>query len=109
MKVAANGTLYAAVKTSYDTAGFPKIALLIRRPAGTWDNLYEIDESGTRANLLLNETEGKIRVVYTSTEGFANIVYKESPTSAISFGSAQPLLSGGLNNVTTAKTNWTNQ
>ena len=44
--VAADATLYAAVKTSYDTAGFPRIALLIRRPTGggpggTWDDLYE--------------------------------------------------------------------
>ena len=39
--------LYAAVKTSYDTPGYPKIALLIRRPAGTWDDLYSVDETGT--------------------------------------------------------------
>ncbi len=39
-KVAADGTLYAAVKTSYDTTGYPKIAMLIRRPGGTWDPLY---------------------------------------------------------------------
>ena len=29
--VASDGTLYAAVKTSYDTAGYPKIAMLVRR------------------------------------------------------------------------------
>ena len=51
--VASDTTLYAAVKTSYDTAGFPKIALLIRRPTGggpggTWDDLYEVDQSGTQ-------------------------------------------------------------
>ena len=46
--VAVDGTLYAAVKTSYDTAGQTKIALLVRRPSGVWDNLYEIDQAGTR-------------------------------------------------------------
>ena len=34
VKVAADGTLYAAVKTSYDTAGYTKIALIVRRPNG---------------------------------------------------------------------------
>ena len=43
--VASDGTLYAAVKTSYDTAGYPKIAMLIRRPNGTWDPLYEVDQN----------------------------------------------------------------
>ena len=32
--VASDATLYAAVKTSYDTGGYPKIALLVRRPTG---------------------------------------------------------------------------
>ena len=40
--VASDGTLYAAVKTSYDSSGQPKIALLVRRPSGVWDNLYDI-------------------------------------------------------------------
>ncbi|MEK8227845.1 hypothetical protein NKG05_19735 [Oerskovia sp. M15] len=37
--VASDGTLYAAVKTSYDTQGATVIALLVRRPGGTWDPL----------------------------------------------------------------------
>ena len=32
--VASDGTLYAAVKTSYDTAGYPKVAMLVRRLSG---------------------------------------------------------------------------
>ena len=55
LAVASDGTLYAAVKTSYDTAGYPKMALEIRRPNGTWDNLYGVDESGTRPIVLLDE------------------------------------------------------
>ena len=34
LAVASNGTLYAAVKTSYDSSGYPKIALLVRRRVG---------------------------------------------------------------------------
>jgi hypothetical protein len=92
MKVASDGTLYAAVKTSYDTSGYPKIALLIRRPGGTWDNLYEVDQSGTRGIVVLNEAAGTLRVIYTTSEGGGDIVYKESPLSSISFGSRQTLM-----------------
>ena len=107
--VASDATLYAAVKTSYDTAGFPKIALLVRRPAGTWDNLYPVDESGTRGIALLNETTATITVVYTSTEGSGDIVYKESPISSIVFGPRSTLIAGGLNDVTSTKQNITDE
>lgn len=54
MKVAADGTLYCTVKTSYDTNNFPQISLLVRRPGGTWDDLYLVADSGTRGIALLN-------------------------------------------------------
>ncbi len=53
---ASDGTLYAAVKTGYDTGGFPKIALLVRRLSGTsgggiWDpDIYNISYTGTRGH-----------------------------------------------------------
>ncbi len=64
--VASDGTLYAAVKTSYDTSGYPLIALLVRQPDGTWDGLHEVDQTGTRPIVLLNEADDSVRVVYTS-------------------------------------------
>ena len=76
--VASDGTLYAAVKTSYDTAGYPKMALLVRRPAGTWDNLYGMDESGTRPIVLLDEANGVLTFIYTQSEGNNPIVYRQS-------------------------------
>ena len=103
--VASDGTLYAAVKTSYDTAGFPKIALLVRRPAGTWDNLYEVDQSGTRGIVLLDENAETVTVLYTSVEGSGNILYKESSTSTIAFGSSVQLMPGGLNDAMSMKAN----
>ena len=107
VKVASDGTLYAAVKTSYDTAGYPKIALLIRRPNGTWDPLYEVDQSGTRGIVLLNEQDHTVRIVYTSSEGYNDIVTKKSSTSSIAFGPRSTLLTGGVNDVTSTKQNWT--
>lgn len=101
--VASDGTLYAAVKTSYDTNGYPKIALLVRRPDGNWDDLYEADTSGTRPIVVLNERENIITVFYTSTEGNHDIVYKQSPTSSISFGPQLILIRGLNNNVASCK------
>jgi large repetitive protein len=103
--VASDGTLYAAVKTSYDTGGYPKIALLVRRSAGTWDDLYAVDNAGTRAIVLLNEQDGVLTLVYTSSEGNNDIVYKQSPTSAIAFGSRTTLIAGANNNATSTKQN----
>ena len=101
--VAADGTLYAAVKTSYDTAGHPKIALLVRRPNGIWDPLYGVDDSGTRGIVLLNEVDHTVRVVYSSSEGYNDIVVRSSPTSAINFGPKTVVMPGGLNDVTSTK------
>jgi hypothetical protein len=112
--VATDGTLYAAVKTSYDTAGFPKIALLVRRPnvvlpGDPWDPLYEVDQAGTRGIVLLNEATARVRVVYTSSEGFNDLVFKETALSPISFGPRQTLITGGVNDATSTKQNWTDQ
>jgi len=107
--VASDGTLYAAVKTSYDTAGYPKIALLVRRPPGTWDNLYGLDESGTRPIVVLNEALASVNVVYTSSEGLNDIVRRESSTAAIAFGNSQTLLLGGLNNAASTKQNYADE
>ncbi|MHC4098080.1 MAG: hypothetical protein ACYSU3_18725 [Planctomycetota bacterium] len=108
--VASDGTLYAAVKTSYDTAGYPKIAFLVRRPNGQWDDLYPVDTSGTRPITLLNEVDGAVTVFYTASEGSNNIVYKQSPISQISFdGAPLTLMSGSSNNVSSTKDNVTDE
>jgi len=106
--VASDGTLYAAVKTSYPS-GFPLIALLLRRPDGTWDDLYQVDQSGTRGIVLLNEDAEMLGVYYTSSTSGGSILFKESELSAIAFGPRRTLMSGLLNNATSTKTNWTDQ
>ncbi len=108
LKATSDGTLYVAVKTSYDTIGQTDVGLLVRRPNGTWDPIYTVDSvAGTRPNLILNETEGTITVVYTNDRlNPADIVYKRSLLSNLSFTSApQVLITGPLNNVTTSKQN----
>jgi Planctomycete extracellular len=105
--VTSDGTLYAAVKTSYDSSGYPKIGLLVRRPNGVWDNFYEVDGSGTRPIVVLNEAAGRLLVAYTTSENGGDIVYKESSLGTISFGSRQTLINGTVNNVTSTKQNFT--
>ncbi|WP_461490421.1 T9SS type A sorting domain-containing protein, partial [Pontibacter sp. HJ8] len=105
--VAHDGTLYCAVKTSYNTTGYPLVALLIRRPAGNWDQLYEVSQTGTRPIVIFNEALGKLKVVYSSAEGGGNILYRESSNTDISFGAQRTLLAGTYNNATSTKANYT--
>jgi hypothetical protein len=110
--LASDGTLYCAVKTSYDLTGYTRLALLVRRPTGTWDNLYEVTQTGSvltsRPIVLLNESIGKIRIVY-NIEGGGDIFYKESLTSNISFGSQLTLITGLNSNPTSTKDNFTSE
>lgn len=107
LAVASDGTLYCAVKTEYDRLGYPRIALLVRRPTGTWDDLYEVSQSGTRPIVILNEEVGKLKVIYSaSQESGGNIVYKESPTSKIAFTPQITLIAGLYNNATSSKDNY---
>ncbi|WP_114778196.1 InlB B-repeat-containing protein [Botryobacter ruber] len=107
MAVASDGTLYCAVKTGYDRSGYPKLALLVRRPNGSWDNLYAVTNTteGTRPIVILNETIGRVRVIYTEIENGGDIRYRESSTSNISFGSSFTLIKGDYNYVTSIKAN----
>lgn len=113
--VASDGTIYAAVKTSYSNPLLPTIGLLVRRPAGTWDPLYTVTKfgdaaSGTRPIALLNEVDNKITVIYTQKDGGSDIVYKESSTSSINFPDRQQYLRFGTtdyNNVSSTKQNYT--
>lgn len=101
---ASDGTLYAAIKTSFNTAGHPRLALLIRRPSGSWDDLYPVSSSGDRPIVILNEKARKVRVVYnTSMANNNDIVYKESPASDISFTPETLLFKGPYTDATSAK------
>ncbi|MBI3462469.1 MAG: PKD domain-containing protein, partial [Planctomycetes bacterium] len=106
--VASDGTLYAAIKTKYNTLGLPRIGLLVRRPSGTWDPLYSVDDQGTRPIVLFNEATGHLRVAYTGRNTSGDIVYRDSPVSAIAFGNRQKLITGGsFSFASSTKQNWT--
>ncbi|THU39350.1 T9SS type A sorting domain-containing protein [Niastella caeni] len=105
---ASDSTLYCAVKTAYDKNGYPTIALLVRRPNNTWDNLHPVTSSkeGDRPFVVLNEAAGKVKVFYTthlSNEDGSrsgDIMYRESSTATISFGAPVTFMSGnGINSL----------
>ncbi|WP_461491412.1 T9SS type A sorting domain-containing protein [Pontibacter sp. HJ8] len=106
MAVAGDGTLYCAVKTSYDNRSYPEIALLVRRPSGSWDNLYEVSKTGTRPIVVLDESRDKVIVIYTSQDSGGNILYKEALISDIQFTTQLTLMAGSLNNATSTKANF---
>ncbi|WP_162097766.1 LamG-like jellyroll fold domain-containing protein, partial [Gillisia marina] len=109
MAVSSDGTLFCAIKTSYDTAGYPTVALLVRRPNGNWDNLYYVSDQGTRPIVILNDILNKLRVVYPEDTGGDNIVYNESSVPNISFGDQRRLITGDYNNPTSIKGNFTSE
>lgn len=107
MAVTSDGTLYCAVKTSFDTLGYPLISLLKRNNDGKWDDLYFIDDKGTRPIVVINEYLNMLQVIYTDIVSSRNIVYKESKLSTISFGEKYILIKGGnYNNASSTKDNY---
>jgi hypothetical protein len=106
LALAADGTLYAAVKTSYETSGYPRLALLVRRPTGVWDALHVVTETGSRPALMLDETSGILTFLYSSGDAYGNLEYRQSPTGSIAFGSAASLRSGSFNDISGSKQNY---
>jgi hypothetical protein len=103
--VASDSTLYVAVKTSYDSSTYPKMALLVRRPDGTWDDLYPVDVDGTRPIILLDETDDSLTFIYTAAEGNNPIVYKQSSIQGIAFEGRITLRPESFNDVSSMKSN----
>lgn len=109
MAVTKDGTLFCAVKTEYDRAGYPVLALLVRRPSGTWDDLYGVAQGGTRPIVLLNEEQNKLSYIYTARNGGGNIRYCTSPLDKINFSAKSTLISGTYDNPTSTKDNYTSE
>jgi hypothetical protein len=110
VKVAADGRVFAAVKTDFTDPATTQIGLLVRSPAGVWSPLHQVapvSVDGTRPQCVLDEERGLVHVFY-SVHGRA-IHYKSSPMNALAFpaGAGIPFIksetTGGINNPTTTK------
>lgn len=91
-----DGTLYAVIKTGYDTPGELKLGLLVRSSSGKWEKKpYPVTANeGTRPIVILNEAAQKLKVVYTTHEKGGDILYRETPINKISFGRPKTLMGG---------------
>jgi len=107
MAISKNGTLYCVVKTSYDTSCYPQIALLVRNSDGIWNDLYYIDDKGTRPIVIIDEQREKLQIIYTERNAGGSIYYRESDLSEISFGKKRKLIEGSnYNNASSSKDNY---
>ncbi len=120
LAVASDGTIYAAVKTSYTNNLLPTIGLLVRRPSGTWDPIYRVTKygdtgfQGTRPIVLLNENANILSVFFTQSPGSNNVgndlLYKETSLPTISFPDRVQYLRNGtpnFNDISSTKQNYT--
>jgi hypothetical protein len=94
LAVASDGTVYAAVKTSYTQPALATIALLVRRPSGQWDDLYFVDSDGTRPIVVINEVASALSVIYSDDAAGGSVIYKESALPVISFSGCRTLMPG---------------
>ena len=109
VSLGSDGTLYATVKTSYDTDGMPLVACLVRGVHHRWDPLYHVDDEGSRGVTVLDETKGTFAAVYTSYRD-NSIVLKYSSVDTVSFSDRITLIEGTklggtrINNVSVPRT-----
>ena len=106
LAVAADGTLYCAIKTGYRSETLPHIAMLVRRPDGTWEDLIAIDTKGTRPIVLVNDDRALVRILYTSSPGFSPIAYRDASMSELEFGPMQSITGTSHNNCSSTKEAW---
>ena len=110
--VASDGTLYAAVKTEFDTDGEIQLGLLRRKISGEWSDISPItilstEETGTRPIIVLNEERGELYAFYTNWAESPNTIgVKTARTDSLKFPKNTIRVmesSTNLNNVSSTK------
>jgi len=114
MKVAADGRLFVAIKTSKTASSDTLVGLFIRAANGTWSSLYNVTtvaSNPTRPILLLDEPRNRVMIFYSADH--QSIRYKESDMNDVAFpsGSGTPFIEStsadDINNPTSTKQNLT--
>jgi hypothetical protein len=110
LKVAPDGRLFAAVKTSRTGDSDTLVGLLVRSAAGSWSPLHTVtvgEFSPTRPQCLIDPVARRVYVFYSKNT--SGIHYKVSDTDTIAFptGKGTPLIDSpeitDINNPTTTK------
>ena len=112
LKLASDGRLFAAVKTSRSNPSSTLVGLLVRSPAGVWSPLHKVTDvefNPTRPLCLLDETASRVYVFYSLDQ--SAIYYKTSDVDSLAFpdGRGTPFivspLAADINNPTSTKQN----
>jgi hypothetical protein len=109
----ASGNVFAMVKTSTNTNGFPQLLLLVAKKQAngsySWATYVEsMREDGQTRPILLIDTDHRQLYVFTSTESGGNVYYKTTSIDNIQFptGTGSLFMSKpgfAINNVTSTK------
>ena len=103
--VSQDGTMYAAIKTSYDLPGYTQIGLFKRDITGTWTGPVEVDTSGTRPISILDDQIGRIYVIYTLPDA---VVMRAADVNTLTFNNRSTIFNESLNNASSSKDNLSN-
>src|SRR5581483_289773 len=120
MKVASDGRVFVAAKTSRTAPGQTLVGLFVRATNGTWSPLIKVanvDYDPTRPNFVLYAVNRKVHVMYASI--FLDVYFKDADVAALVYdanGVGIPLMvsgthpidpnsggPGGINNPSTTK------
>src|SRR5438552_2164140 len=85
LKLASDGRLFAAVKTSHHTPSSALIGLLVRSPAGVWSPLHEVTDVASKPTpplCVLDEAARRVYVFYSLDQ--SAIYYKTSDLDSLS-------------------------
>jgi hypothetical protein len=110
LKLASDGRLFVALKTSHTTVTSTHIGLVVRGPAGGWSPMYMVADraaSPTRPVCLLDETSRRVYVFYSNSQ--SAVYYKAAGMDDPVFppGPGTPFIAtdtqGEINNPTSTK------
>jgi hypothetical protein len=110
LKLASDGRLFVAMKTSRTSADATLIGLLVRSASGTWSPVQPVvtvTYQPTRPQCVLDESAGRIYVVYSAFESAVYVKTSSLATIGFPAGIGTPLISSAsttnINNPSTTK------
>jgi hypothetical protein len=86
LKLASDGRLFVALKTSHATVTSTHVGLVVRSPAGEWSPMYMVADRGsspTRPLCVLDEAARQVYVFYSNSQ--SAVYYKASSMDDIAF------------------------
>ena len=90
-------------------AAIQRLRCLFAVPPALGMTYIAVDTAGTRGNHRAGRCQRYPDFLYTQSEGYNPIVYKQSSLSPISFGAQKSLRAGSFNDASSTKQNYNNE